>query len=178
MQDKAEEVLIALRRVIRATDIHSRHLAKTIGLTAPQIVLMQTVQRRQNTTVSELAKDMSVSQSTFTNIVERLEGRGMLVRARSSVDKRKVHVELTAKGNAILKGAPMPLQDEFTMQFSELQEWEQSMIIASFQRVAEMMNAESIDASPLLHLGSSLDLDSPQTLKESWKPDYETVTLT
>ena len=36
-----EEVLVALRRVIRATDLHSKHLAKTTGLTAPQMLLLQ-----------------------------------------------------------------------------------------------------------------------------------------
>lgn len=151
---KAEEVLISLRQVIRATDIHSRHLAKTIGLTAPQIILLQTIQSHQNTTISELAREMSVSQSTVTNILDRLEGRGLVSRERSSQDKRKVHALLTDAGLTILKDAPIPLQDQFTKQFADLQEWEQTMIISSLQRVAQMMNAENIDASPLLHLGS------------------------
>lgn len=157
--NKSEEVLIALRRVIRATDIHSRYLAKTIGLTAPQIVLLNTVQSHHNTTISELAHEMSVSQSTVTNILDRLEGRGLIIRERSSQDKRKVHVLLTHAGSTMLKDAPIPLQDQFTQQFDGLQQWEQSMIISSLQRIAQMMNAESIDASPLLYLGS-LDKDS------------------
>lgn len=152
--NKAQEVLVALRRVIRATDIHSRHLAKTIGLTSPQIVLLQTIQTYDNTTISVIAQEMSVSQSTVTNILDRLEGRGLVSRERSSLDKRKVHVLLTTAGLEILKDAPIPLQDQFTQQFDNLQKWEQTMIISSLQRVAEMMSAENIDASPLLHLGN------------------------
>ena len=152
--NKAQEVLIALRRVIRATDIHSRHLAKTIGLTSPQIILLQTIQSHDNTTNSVLAKEMSVSQSTVTNILDRLEARGLVYRERSSEDKRKVHAALTPEGIEILKDAPIPLQDKFTQQFDNLQVWEQTMIISSLQRIAQMMSAESIDASPLLHLGN------------------------
>lgn len=151
---KAEEVLIALRRVIRATDIHSRYLAKTIGLTSPQIVLLQTIQSHHNTTISELAREMSVSQSTVTNILGRLEGRGLVCRERSSQDKRKVHALLTPQGQTVLKDAPIPLQDQFTQQFEHLEDWEQTMIISSIQRIAQMMNADEIDASPLLHLGN------------------------
>lgn len=151
---KAEAVLISLRQVIRATDIHSRHLAKTIGLTSPQIVLLQAIESHKNTTISELAREMSVSQSTVTNILDRLEGRGLVLRERSSQDKRKVRALLTSEGERVLRDAPIPLQDQFTQQFGNLQDWEQSMIISSLQRVAQMMNAEGIDASPLLHLGS------------------------
>ncbi len=152
--NKAEEVLIALRRVIRATDIHSRYLAKTIGLTAPQILLLQTIEANQDAKISEMAEQMSVSQSTATNILARLESRGLVCRQRSTDDKRKVHVSLTEEGQRILANAPIPLQDRFTVQFEQLEEWEQSMIISAFQRVASMMNATDIDASPLLHLGS------------------------
>ncbi len=150
---KAEDVLIALRRVIRATDIHSRHLAKTIGLTAPQIVLLQSIQSNKFMTISDIARDMSVSQSTVTNILDRLEGRGLVYRERSSQDRRKFHALLTEDGAAMLVNAPIPLQDHFTEQFDHLQDWEQAMIISSLQRVAQMMNAEDIDASPLLHIG-------------------------
>ncbi|MFQ3281771.1 MAG: hypothetical protein ACI9S6_002126, partial [Reinekea sp.] len=41
----------------------------------------------------------------------------------------------------------------FAKQFADLQEWEQTMIIASLQRVAQMMNAQHIDASPVLDVG-------------------------
>jgi len=40
---KTDEVLLALRRAIRATDLHSKYLSKTTGLTAPQILLLQSI---------------------------------------------------------------------------------------------------------------------------------------
>ena len=68
-----DEVLISLRRVIRATDIHSKHLAKTTGLTAPQILLLQTIRDRPQATLKQLANDVSLSQATVTSILDRLE---------------------------------------------------------------------------------------------------------
>lgn len=148
-----EEVLVALRRVIRATDLHSKHLAKTTGLTAPQILLLQTIRDKGQVTIGELASEISLSQATVTSILDRLEKKTLVFRLRSEEDKRKVHAHLTELGKDTLKEAPMPLQEQFTRQFGDLQDWEQTMIISSLQRVAQMMDAQDIDASPVLDIG-------------------------
>jgi DNA-binding MarR family transcriptional regulator len=158
-----EEVLVALRRVIRATDLHSKHLSKTTGLTAPQVLLLQILREKTSRTNGELAKDMSLSQATVTSILDRMVKRGFVVRQRSDSDKRKVHVILTDLGKETLLDAPIPLQEQFATQFNGLENWEQTMIISSLQRVAFMMDAQHIDASPVLDIGkldrhsSSLD---------------------
>lgn len=151
--DRIEIVLVALRRVIRATDLHSRNLIKTTGLTAPQLLLLQAIRAKGEVSISELAHGVSLSQATVTNILDRLVSRGYVFREKSSQDKRKVHVYLTDKGDTAAKDAPVPLQESFVQQFSDLQEWEQTMIISSLQRVAQMMDAEHIDASPVLDVG-------------------------
>lgn len=149
-----DDVLIALRRVIRATDLHSKYLSKTTGLTAPQILLLQTIRAKGDMTVSELANHMSLSQATVTTIIDRLENKGYVFRERSTEDKRKVFTYLTDASLEVLKTSPAPLQDQFTKQFNDLQDWEKTMIISSLQRVAQMMDAQHIDASPVLDVGS------------------------
>jgi len=149
-----DAVLVALRRVIRATDLHSKHLAKTTGLTAPQILLLQTIRNKGDVTIGEIANEMSLSQATVTTIIDRLEKRKLVYRERSKEDKRKVHAHLTDTAIETLKSAPIPLQDQFARQYADLQEWEQTMIISSLQRVAQMMDAQHIDASPVLDIGT------------------------
>jgi DNA-binding MarR family transcriptional regulator len=149
-----EDVLVALRRVIRATDLHSKHLAKTTGLTAPQILLLQAIRNKGEATIGELASAISLSQATVTTILDRLENRDFVYRKRSTDDKRKVHVHLTENANRTLQHAPLPLQEQFALQYDRLQQWEQTMIISSLQRIAQMMDAQDIDASPVLDVGS------------------------
>ena len=152
--DKIEEVLVSLRRVIRATDLHSKKLVKTASVTGPQLLLLQIVHAKGDMTISELARDMSLSQATVTTILDRLQKRELIERIRSETDKRKVYPRLTDHGRKILASAPTALQDNFVERFRELDEWEQSMIIAALQRVAEMMDAKDIDASPFLDVGA------------------------
>jgi DNA-binding MarR family transcriptional regulator len=157
-----EDVLTALRRVIRATDLHSKHLEKTAGLTAPQLLLLQILQTRANNkmTSGALADEMSLSQATVTTVLDRLEAKGLVQRERSSTDKRKVYVTLTDAGANTLRLAPAPLQQYFARQFQALEDWEQTMIISALQRIAHMMNAQNLDASPVLDVGA-LDRDTP-----------------
>ena len=152
--DSLNQVLISLRRVIRATDLHSKQLVKTTGLTAPQILLLQAIRDNGDVTIGEVAKKISLSQATVTTILDRLEKRELVKRVRSTKDKRRVHVYLTDKASEILKDAPVPLQEQFSEQFNELELWEQTMIISSLQRIAQMMDAEDIDASPVLDVGA------------------------
>lgn len=149
-----DEVLTSLRRVIRAIDLHSKQLVKTASVTGPQLRLLQLIRSEEQATVRELSDAMSLSQATVTSIMDRLESRGLVSRIRSKKDKRKVHPELTAAGEDILAKAPAPMQDSFVRKFDQLSSWEQHMIIASLQRVAEMMDASDIDASPFLDIGS------------------------
>lgn len=151
--NNAEEVLVALRRVIRATDLHSKQLIKTATVTAPQLLLMQAIKRQGDAIISELAHEVSLSQATVTTILDRLERRELIFRKRSEADKRKVHVYLTEDGEKILRKAPTALQHQFAEKFAALNDWEQSMILSALQRIAQMMDAQDIDASPFLETG-------------------------
>lgn len=155
--DLEAQVLINLRQIIRATDIYSRRLSKEVGLTAPQLLILQAIRGLGAVSISTLSKEVSLSQATVTNIMDRLESRGLVARHRSEKDRRVVHATLTDDGASKVQEAPTPLQDTFSKRFEQLEDWEQSMIVASLQRVASMMNAEEIDASPVLHVGETLD---------------------
>ena len=151
----SEQVLTALRQIIRAIDRQSKNLEKEYGLTIPQLVVLKETAKSGELTVGVIAERVSLSQATVTTILDRLENRGLLERRRSLEDKRRVIVRTTQRGNEILKESPSILQEHFLRQFGKLAEWEQSLILSSLQRIVSMMNAEDIEAVP--HLMSGFD---------------------
>jgi len=154
MSDISEQILVALRRVSRAVDQYSRQLAQLHGLTGPQAMIMKTLARHDGMSMGELARAVSLSQATVTDVAKRLEARGLLERRRDSDDRRRVGIRLTAAGKR-LTDAPLPLlQEHFVAQLHELQDWEQSQLLSSLQRIAQMMNAQDLDAAPLLASGA------------------------
>ena len=150
--DICDDVLVALRRIARAVDLHSHKLMQTTGLTGPQLLLLQTLKRQGDAMpIGELAEALSLSQGTVTSILERLVKKTLVEKTRSTLDKRKVYVSLTAAGSAAIAHAPTPLQEHFVSAFKQLQDWEQNLILSSLQRVGQMMNADGIDAAPILY---------------------------
>jgi DNA-binding MarR family transcriptional regulator len=151
-----DQVIVALRRITRAIDLHSRDLMKQVGLTAPQLAALLAIGRLQPITVGALAKSIHLSQATLTGILTRLEIRTLVSRGRSVSDRRSVVVELTEEGRAVLEDAPSLLQDRFRRELLKLQEWEQTQMLATLQRIAAMMDAEEIDAAPVLAAGAAM----------------------
>lgn len=152
-----DDILVALRRITRAIDLQSKRLMKATGLTAPQLVVLHTLRRNGPMAPSMIAKSVSLSQGTITTILDRLQRAELVERTRNSKDKRILEADLTAKGAAAADNAPELLQSEFLGRFRTLQVWEQNMLIASLQRIAELMDAEDLDASPILESGEIED---------------------
>lgn len=143
-------VLKTLRQIMRAVDIHSQYLNKKIGLTGPQLLLLNEIRKSGELSTGDLAKAVNLAQATVTSIVDRLEKKDLVVRSRPTEDKRKMHLSLTPKALEVLDASPSFIQDEFLEQFESLESWEQSQILANLQRVAKMMNAHELRANPIL----------------------------
>jgi len=150
-----DQVIVALRRITRAIDLHSRGLMQQVGLTAPQLAALQAIGRLQPITAGALAKSIHLSQATLTGILTRLETRALVSRTRSSSDRRTVVVELAEEGRAVLESAPSLLQDRFRRELLKLQEWERTQMLATLQRIAAMLDAEELDAAPVLAAGAA-----------------------
>jgi DNA-binding MarR family transcriptional regulator len=151
--DISEEVLITLRKIIRAIDQHSRYLVKQYGVTGPQLLVLRELSRSNKTHISVIADKISLSQPTVTDILDRLETRKLIQRERSSHDKRKVIVKVTDQAKMILKKVPTLLQEQFVSEFNTLEDWEQTLILSSIQRIALMMKTREISANPVLVSG-------------------------
>ena len=152
-----DEILISLRKIMRAADLHSQRLMKESGLTSPQLLVMQAIEKEGKPSTSTLARHICVSQATMTRIVDRLERAGLVSREKSTQDKRVIHVRLTEAGHSRLKLAPEPLQAEFLRRFRELEDWEQQMLKSSLLRIAKMMDAEDLDVAPILQAGAIVE---------------------
>jgi DNA-binding MarR family transcriptional regulator len=157
-------VVAALRRIIRAIDLHSRTLVQRFGLTGPQLVVLKALVERSPQSVSELAAAVNLSQATVTGILDRLGAKAMVTKARDVDDRRKVMVSLTSAAEDVLAGAPPLLQEHFTEAFVRLPDWEQTQILSSLQRIVALMEAGDVEAGPILTTGP-LDA-TPEMTKE------------
>ena len=155
LPDRTDECLIALRRILRATEHYQRSLAQAAGLSPAQLRVLQITASKgdDGTTPTALAVRMGVSQATVTALVDKLTARGMVTRVRSQTDRRQTNVVVTRAGRAAVDEAPDALQQRFVTAFEALQDWEQAQLVSSLERVSAMLDAEAMDASPMLAIG-------------------------
>lgn len=154
--DFEEDVLRSLRRITRAIDLHSRHLATTFGLTGPQLVCLRVVAEHGPLSPSQLARDVALSQATITGIVDRLATRQLLTRERTHADRRFVTVSITDAGRALVEAAPSPLQERFAERLAGLSDEEQAIIGLTLGKIVQMMDGSELAAAPVLTNESEL----------------------
>ncbi|MEZ5360567.1 MAG: GNAT family N-acetyltransferase [Candidatus Zixiibacteriota bacterium] len=145
-----DDVLIALRRISRAIDLHSRHLMRTCRLTGPQLVVLTEITRSSPLTLGELAKKVTLSNATITGIIDRLQIRGLVKRTRADNDRRRIIISITDAGREIIASSPPLLQEEFVENIERLPEADRHRMLDSLRLVARMMGADDLDASPIL----------------------------
>jgi len=150
---RLRDALRALRQILRATELNSRHLAKQTGLNPSQLVLMEILSREDSVTAGTIAQTMSLGQATVTALVDKLERRSLVVRTKDTCDKRRVLLSLTDEGRALLQTAPDYLQPRFAERFLKRKDWEQSMLVSALEQVADMLDAEDLDVAPVLDVG-------------------------
>lgn len=101
-------VLKKLRIIIRAAAQHSAWVDKQCGVNGAQLWIMQELLEDGELRVGELAARLAVHQTTASNLLDDLEKRGLVTKARSTKDQRVVTVQLTRQGKAILTKGPKP----------------------------------------------------------------------
>ena len=140
-----EEVIVALRRITRAADIHSHLLQRDFSVTGPQLSTLRVVHRLQPVSTGALARAAYIGYATLTGILDRLEERGLVTRTRDPADRRTVILNMTNAGERLLKSAPSLLQVRLREELLRIPESEQQALLKSLLRVAVLMEAESPD---------------------------------
>lgn len=151
---ETEDLIVAsIRRIVRAVDLHSRHLVEEHGITAPQLAVLAEASRLGGSSIGAIARGVHLSQPTVSGVLDRLERRGHVRRERSESDRRAVVVTATEKGEKVLCESPSLLQDRFREELARLEGWERHWLLSALERIAAMMDAERIKAAPVLDAG-------------------------
>ena len=145
MNDLVEPgILIALRRITRAMDVHSRALHQSVGLTSPQLATLLVVSQQEPISTGDIAREIHLGHATVTGILDRLEQRDLVARWRSEVDRRSVLLRVTSEGRKLLAAAPPPLPSNFSARLNGLPDWEKSLLVSVLQRTAAMLGDDDL----------------------------------
>jgi MarR family transcriptional regulator, organic hydroperoxide resistance regulator len=80
-------------------------LLDTLGVTYPQYLVMVVLWEEDGQTVGAIGERLRLESSTLTPLLKRLEGAGLIRRARDAADERQVRIHLTEAGRALKEKA-------------------------------------------------------------------------
>lgn len=103
-------VLRQFRLIFGSVRNHFREVEQNCGVSGSQLWILHELARCPGIGVSDLATRLSIHQSTCSQLVDKLEGRGMVVKVRRADDQRRVGLQLGDAAVPVLAGAPGPVE--------------------------------------------------------------------
>ncbi len=97
--DIAAELRPAILRLAR----NLRRETESLGVTSHQATLLAVISSTPGLSLRELAGAEGISAPSLSGHVDRLEAAGLIRRVRSVDDRRRVGLELTKDGRAVLR---------------------------------------------------------------------------
>lgn len=126
----------ALHRVMRALMFKESPIPELDALPLAQLRLLWTVHHSADATMKDFSERLSVSQSTVTQLAERLVRRGLVERLADPEDRRVVRLRTSAAGRTILGRAEADHQQTHRAVWESLTQQEQRAVIRGLEVLA------------------------------------------
>lgn len=129
-----DHLCFALYAASRAVAAAYRPLLTEFGLTYPQYLVLLVLRDDGPLSVRLLGERLQLDSGTLSPLLKRMEASGLIVRRRSDLDERSVHVELTKTGRQLeVKVRCVP------------------------ERLAEMLGASGMDHNDVIRLRNDVN---------------------
>ena len=134
---REEEALLNLQRTAERLNWRWAEMLKPWDLTPAQYNALRILRGagKAGLACSEIGARMVTQDSDITRLLDRLEKKGLVARARNSRDRRVVTARATAKGLALLATLDAPARDSAKQLMGELSATELSTLTATLERL-------------------------------------------
>lgn len=117
-------------------------LSSNMGLTTPQLHLLQVIGQKQSCKVSELAQFLGVQPSAITPLIDRLVQGGLVLRENSEQDRRVVIISLTDQGVELWSQIKKEMNENIKQYLTKLDSSELKMLGMITEKLAKQMQQD------------------------------------
>lgn len=110
------------------------------GLTFAQCVPLYKISLCKDTTLAVLARELDADPAAVTRLLDRLEAKNLVVRERSTTDRRVVHVRTTPLGADMAQELTPVLADTLNAHLADFSRDEWQQLVGLLQRM--LINGE------------------------------------
>jgi len=137
-----ESVGYLMRKVMSSIRTQADAQLSTHDLTYAQWLPLFKISLHEQTTVAGLARDLETDPASMTRALDRLEAKGLVVRERSTTDRRVVRLALTPDGSQVAGRVPPVLADVLNGHLSDFSRDEWQTLLSLLRRM--LANGEAL----------------------------------
>ena len=104
--DDVNVILDTLRSIVRELRLASREAEQRVGIHGAQLHALRQLADHPATSLTELADRTHTDISSVSVVVSRLVEQGLVARKSADDDRRRLSLDLTARGRSLLRRAP------------------------------------------------------------------------
>ncbi|MGD8367535.1 MAG: MarR family transcriptional regulator [Desulfobacterales bacterium] len=139
----------AIRRLIRAVSIDTIKMSRQHSLTAPQSGVLRSLSRDGPLSSASLSRELCVTPSNITGIIDRLEKKGLVERTRMQGDRRVTLIFITEQGKQLSRDLPDPIEIRLISGLAELPPKKVKKLDDALKQIIDILDAKQIEDSPL-----------------------------
>jgi DNA-binding MarR family transcriptional regulator len=142
------DVLDAFRRIVQTLRESSRRAERRVGLSGAQLFVLHKLAENPRSSVNELAAHTHTHQSSVSAVVTRLVEQGLVQRAPSDSDGRRVELTLSPQGRRAAARVPDPAQARLVAAIEQLAPARRRQLAAALGEVANTL--AGADSAPVM----------------------------
>ena len=170
-RERIDEIIAQLESSMRLLRCASGERLVRQGVSMTHLNILWQLAGHGELGMSRIADTLGVSMSNATGLIDRMEERGLVERARLTDDRRVVHVRLTARGREVVRQFEVFRSDLMQAVLSRLDDEQLDRIARAVTDIRAALMAE-----PTLELDRYTDCEyrpataGPATDKETTRP--------
>jgi DNA-binding MarR family transcriptional regulator len=149
-----KEIVSAIRKFVRAVALDTFKMSKQHDLTGPQSSVLRTLDKYGPLSSASLSRRLYVTPSNVTGIIDRLEKKDLVKRARKEGDRRVALITLTEKGTELSQTLPDPIEKRLIYGLADLEPGHVQILSQAMNQILNLIDAKGIDDAFLeIHQG-------------------------
>ncbi|CAB5103015.1 hypothetical protein D3OALGA1CA_1560 [Olavius algarvensis associated proteobacterium Delta 3] len=139
----------SIRRLVRAVSLDSAKMSRQFSLTAPQSGVLRSLASNGPISSAQLSRELYVTPSNITGIIDRLEKKGLVQRVRKEGDRRVALIMLTQAGEQLSSQLPDPIEIKLISALSDLESKKIADLRGALKLMLRLVDAQEIEDDPL-----------------------------
>jgi DNA-binding MarR family transcriptional regulator len=144
-----KDIVESIRRLVRAEALDSKKMSRQFGLTGPQSLVLRLLIKNGSLSSADLSRQMYVTPSNITGIIDRLEKKGLVERIRKEGDRRVALINLTDSGQELGRTIPDPIEKKFVNQLADLEPEHLQILAMAMNQILNLIDTKGVDETIL-----------------------------